>query len=420
MKKSLFISLLFIAFLWVSKTAQATPPATKPALQTGIWKGVLYRADGKKIVFNFTTAKLHNKQVLYVQNAGEKLLVDSIFFKADSVFIQMPFFNSGFALRLKPDGNLEGNYIKNYGAHLQIIPFTAMYGNPMRYPAISKPLYNITGKWAVNFEGKTDVETKAVGEFKQERDGTVTGTFLTPTGDYRYLEGVINADSMMLSAFDGGHAILFTAKLDNDSTVSQAFLYNGLTAKQKWTAVKNDTATLPNGYQITKLREGETQLNFRFKSTNGDTVSINDKAYKNKVVIVQILGSWCPNCMDETAFLSEYYKKNKQRGVEIIGLAYERSEDYRESKKALLPFQKRFNVAYPFLVTGVAVTDEKRTEKTLPQIDNLQAFPTTIFIDKKGNVAKIHTGYSGPATGEHYEEFKKEFEEEIDGLLKEQ
>jgi thiol-disulfide isomerase/thioredoxin len=165
------------------------------------------------------------------------------------------------------------------------------------------------------------------------------------------------------------------------------------------------------------MREGETKLNFRFVSTKGDTIGIDDARFKNKVVIVQILGSWCPNCMDETAFLSEYYKANRQKGIEIIGLAYERSEDIEAAKKALLPFEKRLDVQYPFLITGVSVSDDKRTEKTLPQIDAIKAFPTTIFIRKDGKVDKIHTGFNGPGTGEYYEEFKKEFNEEISSLL---
>lgn len=417
MKSRVFKTTLSLAAIWISVTVLAIKMDATPVLQTGIWKGVLLRTDGYKIVFNFTAVKQKNKLVLYVQNAGEKLLVDSVIQRDDSVWIQMPFFASGFALKIKPDGNLEGNYIKNFGSRKQIIPFTALHGNATRYPAISKPLYNLSGKWAVTFEGKSDLATKAVGEFKQTTDGTITGTFLTPTGDYRYLEGTANADSIQLSAFDGGHAILFTAKLDNDSTISHAVVYNGLTGKQTWTAVKNDKAELPDGYQITKLRPGESRLNFTFKDTNGKPVSINDELYKNKVIIIQILGSWCPNCMDETAFLSNYYKQNKQRGVEIIGLAYERSEDFEESRIALKPFQKKFDVQYPFLITGVSVSDDKKTEKTLPQLDNIQAFPTTIFVGKNGEVAKIHTGYSGPATGDHYEAFKKEFDEEINGLI---
>jgi hypothetical protein len=57
--------------------------------------------------------------------------------------------------------------------------------------------------------------------------------------------------------------------------------------------------------------------------------------------------------------------------------------------------------------------------ESLPMLNNFLAFPTTIIIDRKGNVRRIHTGFSGPATGVHFTEFKKEFELFIDTLLNE-
>ena len=43
-------------------------------------------------------------------------------------------------------------------------------------------------------------------------------------------------------------------------------------------------------------------------------------------------------------------------------------------------------------------------------LNHILSYPTTIFIDKKGSVRKIHTGFNGPATGKEYDDFKAEFE----------
>jgi len=390
----------------------------KPFLRSGTWRAVLQRPDGQQIIFNFATVVEKNKQLLYVINGSERLLVDSVKREGDSLWIDMPFFASHFTARVLPDGNLEGIYSKSYGDKKQEIPFYALYGNSERYTEPAKPAYNITGNWDATF-GKGKHPVQAIGVFEQTGNGKVTGTFRTPTGDYRYLEGIVSGDSLKLSGFDGGHVILFVAKLDNDSTITEGNYYSGLSGHETWTARKNARVQLPDSYEQTKLKPGETRLNFRFPSTKGDTISIQDEQYKNKVVVVQILGSWCPNCMDETAFLSDYYKQHRKEGVEIIGLAYERTTDFAGAQKALEPFRKRFAVQYPFLVTGVAVSDSLRSQKTLPQLETIKAFPTTIFIDKKGNVRKIHTGLDGPATGKYYEAFKQEFDEEINTLLKE-
>jgi len=123
--------------------------------------------------------------------------------------------------------------------------------------------------------------------------------------------------------------------------------------------------------------------------------------------------------MDETAFLSEYYKANKQRGVEMIGLAYEYSTDFKRSKQGLSKFQRRFQVDYPILVTGVTTSDSLLTEKTLPQVTPIKVFPSSIFIDKKGIVRKLDNGFYGPGTGEHHEAYKKAFYAFMDKLIEE-
>jgi hypothetical protein len=103
--------------------------------------------------------------------------------------------------------------------------------------------------------------------------------------------------------------------------------------------------------------------------------------------------------------------------VEVIGLAYERSTDFAKSQKSLRSFQDRLQVKYPLLITGVSESDPEKAKKTLPQLEDIEGFPITIFIDKAGQVQKIHTGFSGPATGEHYEEEKKTFYSIVDALL---
>lgn len=407
---SAFYALSLVSILLGSWTRRS------PSLRNGTYRAVVERPDGKEIVFNFTTKDSVGRKVIYVINAAEKLLVDSIAITGDSVWIQMPFFESGFKAAIDDHGNLRGQWIKKFGDKVQTLPFTATYNQQQRFATIGRPRHNVSGRWAVTFTGIDNEQTKAIGEFTQ-KGARLTGTFLTPTGDYRYLEGVVQGDSMLLSAFDGGHAFLFTARISDGRTISAGNFYSGAIGKETWTAIKDVKALLPDGYQQTALHEGESRLKFRFPSTSGDTVSIDDERYKNKVVVVQILGSWCPNCMDETAFLSDYYQRNKQKGIEIIGLAYERTTDFEQSKAALQRFQKRLNVGYPVLVTGVTVSDKLRTEKTLPQLTEIKAFPTSIFIDKKGNVKKIYSGFSGPGTGEHYKAFKKEFEETIQSLL---
>ncbi|MCK7553812.1 TlpA family protein disulfide reductase [Chitinophaga sedimenti] len=274
------------------------------------------------------------------------------------------------------------------------------------------------GRWSTWFTAPEGNDSSyAIGEFAQQ-GSRVTGTFLTSTGDYRFLEGVITGDTLKLSTFDGSHAYLFTA-LVGDSSINNGVFYAGIKGLEHFTARKDEGAKLPDEKSLTTVKPDSAVLDFRFPDVNGNEVSIRDEQFRNKVVIVQISGSWCPNCMDETAYLSEWYRKNKGRGVEIIALAYERTPDPEKSKRGALSFIKRFDVTYPVLLTGVTPSDPQRTEKTLPQLTPLKGFPTTIFVDKQGRAREVHTGFTGPGTGEHYEAFKQNFNRLVAELLAE-
>lgn len=408
-----FIAFLLIAILcihWIYKPAE---------LKNGSWRAIIQRPDRQQIVFNFETKDSAGKKIIHVINGSEHLLVDSILFKEDSVFIQMPFFESGFNAKITSEGNLEGVWIKQYGKLKQTLPFEASWNIRERFKVPVSPGFNITGRWSAEFTSHNRV-TSLVGEFKQT-GSYLTGTFRDPTGDYRFLEGVVTGDSLKLSTFDGAHAFLFTAKIDNQNQISGGKFYSGARVTEEWSAKRNADAGLPDGFSEIKIKSGSGRPDFSFPdSRDSSLVSALDEKYKNKVVVIQILGSWCPNCMDETRFLSDYYNNiGRNKDVEIVGLAYERTTDFVSSQKALEPFKKRFHVQYPILITGVTVSDSLRTEKTLPQLEKIGAFPTTVFIGRKGYIQKVHSGFDGPATGDHYTQFKKEFDEIIDQLLKE-
>lgn len=389
------------------------------ALQQGKWRAYLHRKDGNDIVWQFSLQWQANKPLLYILNADEKYKVDEVTLKGDSLFIIMPVFESSFKARIIAKDSIAGEWIKGTPNGNTTMPFSATAKQPLRFAATGKALTNLSGKWSATFTSarKGGDGSPAIALFKQQNN-IVKGSILTPTGDYRFLEGVVDGNTLKLSTFDGSHAFLITATVDKNK-ISNGSFYSGAMGSASWTAVRNDTATLPD-LAAMYLKNGEDgRLNFTFKDLDGKPVSIKDAQFKNKVVVIQLLGSWCPNCMDETAFLSDWYKKNHQRGVEIIGLAYEYSTDFARSQKDLRRFQQRFKVDYPMLITGVTVMDSLRTEKTLPQFTPIKTFPTSLVLDKKGVVRKIDTGFFGPGTGVYYENYKKEFEKTISELLAE-
>lgn len=392
----------------------------RASLKTGDWRAVLQRADGRQVVFNFEVTDSSGKDVIYVFNANERMRVDSILFDGDSVFIQMPFFGSHFKAKINTDGSLQGTWTKNYGNRLAVMPFHAVPNDSVRLLAYVKPTRNISGSWLAAFPGNRKDTFKAIGLFEQAGN-QLTGTFMTPSGDYRYLQGVVSGDTMKLSGFDGCHALLFTALINDDSTISDGQLYSINSKPMPWYAEKKVFDSLPAAYSIDNIKPGTVKLKFRLKDMQtSKEVSVSDSNYLGKVVVIQILGSWCPNCMDETTFFTQYYKENHQRGVDFIGIDFERTDNLAQSEQAMQAFFKHFDISYPILFSGVAATDPDLTKKVFPNLPvKIQAFPTTIFIDKQGYVRKIHSGINGPATGKYYDQFKNEFKQTVNGLLSE-
>lgn len=386
-------------------------------LQTGIWRGVLTTSTGNAIPFNFEVKNIGGKPLIYILNGSEHFKVTAIKTKGDSVFVHMPLFDSEFKLK-HTGGSLTGQWIKHLGTNDAVMQFAATAKVGWRFFEDSGSLqHNVGGRWSAVFGENPKADT-TVGIFKQAGN-LVTGTFLTTTGDYRFLQGTVKGDSLYLSCFDGGHAFLFTAKINGNNKLYDGKFFSGYSGLDKWQAVKNDKAELPDAYSLTTLKPGYNKISFTFKDINGKPVSLHEPRFKHKVVILQIMGSWCPNCMDETNFfVNNFYPKYHPKGVEIIGLAYERTTDFAKSQRTLRQLKTHFNVPYPLLITGYtpAAGDP---QKSLPMLADFKGFPTTIIIDKKGTVRRIHTGFSGPGTGEYYTQFIDEFDKLTDSLLSE-
>jgi thiol-disulfide isomerase/thioredoxin len=403
------ILLIFSAIFW-----GCTPSDTE--LKTGIWRGVL-EIQGQQLPFNFRVAQDTGGGFdVFIRNASEELLLDEVVFKNDSVDFVLHVFDAQLRVAVQGD-SLNGYFILNYRDNYRI-PFRAAFNQDFRFSKTDEQevaTTDFTGKYQVVFTNETDT-TQAVGLVTQ-KGSYAEGSFLTPTGDYRFLEGGVFADKLYLSTYDGNHTYLFHASKKNDSTLTGDY-WSGKSFHQTWTGVKTESASLPNPESLTYLKEGYDKIEFAFPDLDSSLVRLTDDQFKNKVVILQIFGTWCPNCMDETKFLSSWYEQNKNRGVEILGLAYERKADFAYARERVQKMKDKWNVPYNFVIAGV--NDKEKASETLPALNRIIAFPTTIFIGKDGKVKHIHTGFEGPGTGIYYERYVERFNQIVNACLSEQ
>ncbi len=386
---------------------------TRSELKVGIWRGMLTLQE-QELPFTFEVIRdsLHGYRAI-IQNARERLSLDEIRFEEDSVIFRLHIFDAELKAKIEGD-SMNGFFIKSYEKNYRI-PFEAAFNQDFRFHKTeTTTAVDFNGKYAVTFSNEKDT-TLAIGLFKQTGNH-VEGTFLTPTGDYRFLEGNVVQEKMYLSAFDGNHAYVFHASKLNDSTLTGDY-WSGKTLHQQWIGIKNDQAALPDPESLTYLKEGYDKIEFTFPDANGNTISLTDEKFKNKVVILQLFGTWCSNCLDETRFLMAWYRENKTRGVEIIGLAYEQKNEFSYASGRIKKMQQKLGVPYSIVIAGTA--DKARASESLPMLNRVVAFPTTIFIGKDGKVKKIHTGFSGPGTGIYFDQYVQHFNETVNACLAE-
>lgn len=401
-----FATLCIAVILFACSNVQQKEIEAHPSpIKEGVWRFSLKITDSLDLPFTV----VFRDSVFKVLNGKEEIVYNKNTFKQDSIIIEDPVFNSWFEVKITNDTVIAGYWIKGKNCDACRIYFEGNY-NKSRFD-IAEKSNAFNGKLEVDFSpNNPDDHYKAIGLFNNG-----TGTFLTETGDYRFLEGFATVNEMQLSCFDGSHAFLFTANKNNDTL--KGMFYSGTHWQEPWIAVRNDSFELRDPYTLTHLKEGYEKLEFTFPNADSQLVSLSDEKYKNKVVMVNIMGTWCPNCKDETAYFTELHNKYQSKGLEIIALCFEKSKDFYKNVKRIEKIKNYFGCNYEFLIAGRA--SKKEAAEALPMLNHIMSFPTTIFIDKKGIIRKIHTGFYGPGTGKYYDRYVEETNKLVEKLLNE-
>jgi peroxiredoxin len=336
----------------------------------------------------------------------------------DSIFVKMNTYDAALVAKVDAQGHLTGVYrslVPTFkGSDL---PFVAEAGKSYRFVEPGKdvkPLADLNGKWKITIASKDPVPDR-VALLKQEGN-KLTGVIMSTVGDSRELEGTIQGDEFFLSGFTGPSPYFVKGKISNNNEITGQ-IGLGIYRNQKFEGTREEKIELPDPYKLTYLKPGYSKLDFTFPDLNGKPVSLSDDKYKGKVVIVEIIGTWCPNCTDQTRFLAPWYRDNKQRGVEVIAIGFEQKDDLEYAKRTLGKLKSFFNIEYDVVFGGIA--DKKVATEKLKALNYMAAFPTTIVIDRKGDVREIYTGYTGEITGKYYQDYVKNFNQLMDGLLSE-
>ncbi|MGH8197662.1 MAG: TlpA family protein disulfide reductase [Steroidobacteraceae bacterium] len=381
----------------------------------GNYRGVLSVAGGD-LPFGLELAREDDAIVAYLVNGPERVRAPNVALEDDRLAIQMP----GYQHRLEArfvDARFEGTVqlLRPRGV-IKSVRFVGMPGQQWRFfPEPDAAPLDFSGRWALTFRGEDGGESVAIAELTQEGH-EVMGTVLRPTGDDRYIAGEARGDTLFLSRFDGGSAYLYLARLGTDGVLSGDF-HTGGGAHETFSGRRDPKAKLEDATSLAGLKPGIERLEFSFPDLGGKPQAYPDKRHAGKVVLITIGGSWCPNCHDEAVFLKELRASRQRRGLEVIQLMFEYTPDFASASEAARDFAEKYSIDYPVLIAGTVADND--VLKKLPQIASFKAYPTLFVIDRQGRVRATHTGFSGPATGSHYEEQNRELTALVDKLLDE-
>ena len=387
---------------------------TVTSIPTGYWHASI-TLPGGDIQTAIEIAEDGGRYSASLVNGQERVLIDDVQFNDGEIVLRFPAFNNEVRASLA-EGRLTGDLtlVKRFG-NTEVMPFNARQGSGVRKNSAAAR-HDMSGRWAVQFHEADGGVSASIGEFAQ-RGARLFGTFLNPNGDHRFLAGYVRGDNFHLSTFDGAHAFIFAGAINEDGDIVGADFWSGTSWHQKWSAQRNDAVELPDAYSRTWLKPGYERFAFSFPNEEGEQVSLEDERFQKKVVVVTLNGTWCPNCNDEARFMAPFHKQYRDDGLEVVSLMFEHFNDLAIAAEQVRLFRNKHEIEYDTLIAGIS--DKAEAGKALPSLSAVLAFPTTIFIDRSGRVREIHTGFTGPGTGEHYVRLQEQFHDLVDGLLAE-
>ena len=277
----------------------------------------------------------------------------------------------------------------------------------------AEPAPPIDGLWEIpNKSGKGESAWRFI---VQQSGAKATATILRVDGDTGTISGAFQHGKFVLSHFDGARAHLMQITPASDGTLDILQDANTQLTAYRPAAARARGLPEPTDPDLhTTMKDASQPFRFSYPDLRGRTVSDTDARFRGKVLVVEITGSWCPNCHDEAPYLEEMYRKYGAQGLEIVSLSFEEADQLKDPAR-LRAFVKRYGLEFPVLLCG----EPEGAEAQLTQLVNWNTWPATLFIDRKGRVRGIHSGFPSPGSGDLFRAAEDEFNVQVGRLLAE-
>lgn len=389
--------------------------AIESAPPVGLWHARLVPAPGHEVAFSIRVEMKGDRLAATLVNGTTESPFTLAAWDGETLSLELAHFDARLSARRKGEG-LEGTYRRNTAAGTIELPFEASHVKPA-VPSPGKGAASLAGEWAVEI-GAPGQNEKAEGLFRQSR-GTVIGTLRTTTGDYGSLHGTWDGKDLVLQSFDGVHVYRFTAAPLPDGSLAGDFR-SGSQPPAPWRArrlaPREAASFLPTGFSIVKAKSPDRPFIFSFPDADGKVVSSTDPGFSGRPMLVSLMGTWCPNCNDEAPVLRDLARRYGPKGLAVVSLAFEYTDDVERSRRQVKSFRERYGIDFPILIAGT--TKSAPTSPVIAQLKGWEGYPTAVFLDRLHRIVKVHSGFDGPATGDYHARLKREFTASVENLLR--
>lgn len=407
-------ALLALAVLCVVAAGCSRRPGRD--LQPGSYRAVLQLPGERELAFALDVAREERGPVLYLVNGEERIRIAEVQASPGRVAAAFPGYESRLAAEVS-GGTLRGSITLVHGNGRRLeLPFAARLGQTWQF--FEQPLADnadLAGLWEVTLKDARGRTTRAVADL-QQRFERVTGTLVAATGDMGWMAGEVHDQDLKLARFDGGAAVLVEAKLDAAGRLV-GDLWTDRSGLQRFVATRNPDATVDGAPVATRVRDPARPLVFDFRGLDGSSLNSADPTLRGKVLLLSLGGSWCPNSHDEAVLLARLDRTYRSRGLAVVGLMFEQHAEFERAAAAVRRFRDATGVEYPTLIAGGM--ERSNAARLVPVLDDVRAYPTTLFVDRSGHVRRVHAGFFGPAAGVRHARLVQEYESTVEALLAE-
>ena len=238
--------------------------------------------------------------------------------------------------------------------------------------------------------------------------GDFDGLLLLDTGNIIYVAGNGRGDAVVLTGFDGTAGYRLELALGADRTRARGAYYGG--HRLDW----RETLTATRGADFTlALKPKAAQPGAKIGLPDAPELA----ALGPGPLVVEISGSWCSTCRNAAPFLVELYREYQRRGLAMVTLLYEFSDDRVADAKQAETFKKAYGVTWPVVpISGGMDSFSEIMPSGLADL-NPGGFPLTLFLAPDRSLVAIHAGFPAADATDEFRRVAAEFRATIETLL---